>query len=132
MKRSLALRRARGWLSRVAIFACLRVVAAAEAQSTTLPVRELDPYLARQLTSTMKFLLLSTLLLLVFFVGAYLMVRFGRTVKKRAEKPAAPTPYIDAWSHYRISQDEIDRLTKDDATEREQPNRDSDGPRPAP
>lgn len=95
----------------------------AMAQATTAPVREIDPYLAQQLTSTMKFLLLSTLLLLVFFVGAYLIVRSGRSVKKRAAKPAAPTPYIDAWAHYRISQDEIDQLTKEDAGPEDQPKR---------
>lgn len=92
-------------------------IAIAEAQTADAPPREIDPYVARQITSTMKFLLLSTLLLLVFFVGAYLILRFGRMVKKSAQKPAAPTSYIDAWAHYRISQEEIDRLTKGGAPE---------------
>lgn len=86
-------------------------------QSTSAPApREIDPYLAQQLTSTMKFLLLSTMLLLVFFIGAYLILRFGRAVKKRSAKGAAPTAYIDAWAHYRISQEEIDRLTADESS----------------
>lgn len=99
------------------IWTILTGVAVAQAQTPEAPPHEIDPFLARQISSTMRFLLLSTLLLLVFFVGAYLILRFGRIIRKRTEKPATPTSYIDAWTHYRISQEEIDRLTNGSAPE---------------
>ncbi len=54
---------------------------------------------------------LATLLVLtLFFVGLYLLLRFGRELK-RPSVGGRRTPYVDIWRSYRLSEDEIARAT---------------------
>ncbi len=52
-------------------------------------------------------LMLAGLLIMAFAIGAYLVIRVGRTV---AQKPREPkqTQYVDAWGQYRLSEAEIE------------------------
>lgn len=79
--------------------------------------RELPPITApqtdvrvQQLNALLRMLTHSFFIFLAFLLGSYLMVRIGRGVLSRRHTPQR-TEYVDAWSHYRLSQDEIDTAT---------------------
>jgi hypothetical protein len=95
---------------------------------------------AREMRSLYTTLTVTLLLLLAFVVGTYVMVRVGRAMVHRPRR-REPTRYVDAWSGYRLSEQEIERVTgetdvtdyepdsgSDDDTD-EQPDRDIDGQR---
>jgi hypothetical protein len=91
---------------------------------------------ARQMRSLYTTLTVTLLLLLAFVVGTYVMVRVGRAIVRRPRR-REPTRYVDAWTGYRLSEQEIERATgetstpdsgSDDDTD-EQPDRDIDGQR---
>lgn len=95
---------------------------------------------ARQMRSLYTTLTVTLLLLLAFAVGTYVMVRVGRAIVRRPRR-REPTRYVDAWTGYRLSEQEIERATgeasatdsesdsgSDDDTD-EQPDRDIDGQR---
>lgn len=46
------------------------------------------------------------LIVLVFLVGSYVMVKVGRSVLARRER-RGKSEYVDAWSSYRVSDEEI-------------------------
>ena len=69
-------------------------------------VPEDDPRLA-QLRGLVRVLVHSLVLFLVFLFGSYILVRIARLVATRHPEPAHKE-YADAWSNYRLSQDEID------------------------
>jgi hypothetical protein len=86
----------------------------------------------RRLSAILAVLLMSLLAILAFLVGAYLLIRIGRAlVQKRVG--GEPTQYVDIWSRYRISEQQIDDLTRessaDDDDERDGPPR-RGGPEP--
>ena len=58
----------------------------------------------------MRMLLHSSLLFLAFVFGSYLIVRIGRDMLDRRAQRAG-SEYVDAWSHYRLTQEEIDTAT---------------------
>jgi hypothetical protein len=65
---------------------------------------------AQQLDALFRMLANSFLLFLVFLLGSYLMIRIGRRVLYQG--PAGNrSEYVDAWSQYRLSQEEIDTAT---------------------
>ncbi len=66
-----------------------------------------DP--TQRLKLLLALVLASVLAILAFVVGAYLFIRLGRSVM---EKPVSdgPTEFVDAWSSYRVSQEEIDAV----------------------
>ena len=79
--------------------------------------RELPPITApqndvriQQLDALLRMLTHSFFIFLAFLFGSYLMVRIGRSVLGRRHSPQR-TEYVDAWSQYRLSQDEIDTAT---------------------
>ena len=95
-----------------------------------------QPAAARQMRSLYTTLTVTLLLLLAFVVGTYVMVRVGRAIVRRPRR-REPTRYVDAWTGYRLSEQEIERATgetsaadsgSDDDTD-EQPDRDIDGQR---
>lgn len=65
-----------------------------------------------ELKALYRMLLHSFLLFLAFLFGSYLMVRIGR--RMLVHKPFRErTEYVDAWSNYRLTQDEIDQATRE-------------------
>ncbi len=66
----------------------------------------------RRLMYRMAVLLAALLLILIFVVGSYLLIRIGRAITR---KPVGgqPTEYVDAWSRYRLSDEEIARATNE-------------------
>lgn len=109
-------------------------VAQAEAQAPEQPGTQAAA--ARQMRSLYTTLTVTLLLLLAFVVGTYVMVRVGRAIVRRPRR-REPTRYVDAWTGYRLSEQEIERATgetstpdsgSDDDTD-EQPDQDIDGQR---
>jgi hypothetical protein len=70
-------------------------------------------YEAHQLITLLTILLTSALLILLFFIGAYLVIRVGQFVA-RDRVGGRPTPYVDAWSAYRLTDDDIAAATGED------------------
>lgn len=68
----------------------------------------------REAVSTTQMLLLTALVLMVFIVGSYFMLQIGRRLRQRDREQAGPTPYVDAWSSYRITDEQIAEYTRED------------------
>lgn len=84
-----------------------------------------------QLEALTRMMMHSFFLFLAFLFGSYLMVRIGRAVLSR--RPARTrAAYVDAWSNYRLTQDEIDTASAqlDDDFPPDTPPRETD-PRPS-
>ncbi|MCH7872168.1 MAG: hypothetical protein IID33_10765 [Planctomycetes bacterium] len=66
-----------------------------------------DP--TQRLKLLLALVLAAVLAILAFVVGAYLFIRLGRSLM---EKPVSdgPTEFVDVWSQYRVSQEEIDAV----------------------
>lgn len=66
-----------------------------------------DP--TQRLKLLLALVLAAVLAILAFVVGAYLFIRLGRSLM---EKPVSdgPTEFVDAWSSYRVTQEEIDAV----------------------
>ena len=69
-----------------------------------------------RLTILLAILLISALLLLLFVVGSYLVIRIGHII--RTPVGGKPTPYVDAWQSYRVTEEEIAAATAEDTPER--------------
>jgi hypothetical protein len=67
----------------------------------------------RRMFSSLAILLLSGLLVLIFTIGAYLLIRVGRSVARKQAREAKPTAYVDAWSHYRVSDEDVEAAMRD-------------------
>lgn len=91
---------------------------------------------SQHLTVLLTLLLISALLILLFVLGAYLVIQMGRIVA-RARSPVGgkPTPYVDAWSNYRLSDEAIAAATSGDSPDADQDDDEDpggDGPRSEP
>jgi hypothetical protein len=83
--------------------------------------------LRRELSVLLVVMLGSVLLILLFVIGAYLLIRVGRAVSQKGVG-GQPTEYTDAWSRYRLSQEEIEAATREERSDpRSQPPPDADG-----
>ncbi len=91
------------------------VAAQSEGEQATPP--------ARRLATLLTIVLVSALLILLFAVGAYLVVRVGQFIA-RQRVGGAVTPYVDAWSQYRLSEADISAATD----EQHPPNTQDGGP----
>ena len=69
-----------------------------------------DELRIQQLNALFRMLTHSFFIFLAFLIGSYLMVRTGRRVLSGREPPRR-SEYVDAWSSYRLWQDEIDTAT---------------------
>lgn len=69
-------------------------------------------------------ILLILLLLIVFGVGIFIMLRIGSRLKQR--EPAQPTEYTDAWSQYRLTEEEVAAATDDLPTPEDRQDKDPD------
>lgn len=65
----------------------------------------------RRLSGLLIILLISALLVLLFVIGSYLVIRIGRIV--RTPISGRPTPYVDAWSSYRVTDEQIAAATSE-------------------
>jgi len=101
----------------------------------TLPLfgTDPDPEVAKwqQLIILLTILLVSALLILLFVVGSYLLIRIGRLV---AHNPLGgkPTPYVDAWSGYRLTDEQIAAATAEQEPHDDQGEGPSDSGSPPP
>ena len=80
-------------------------------------------YEGRRLTIILTVLLVAGLLILAFTLGAYLVVRTGRLISL-PQVGGTPTPYVDAWRKYRLTDEQIAAALGDD-----EPRPDGDIPR---
>jgi hypothetical protein len=53
---------------------------------------------------------ISALLVVMFALGAYLVVRYGQRLA-RQQVGGRPTAYVDAWGHYRLTDEQISAAT---------------------
>lgn len=81
---------------------------------------------ARWLATLLTLLLISALLVLLFVLGAYLVIRIGQFVA-RERVGGTPTAYVDAWQAYRLTDEQIAAATSED-----KPERDPGDPGPGP
>ncbi len=89
---------------------------------------ETDPEVAKavQLYVLLTILLIAALLILLFVVGSYLLIRVGRLLARHSVS-GKPTPYVDAWSGYRLTDEQIAA-----ATTEQKPDEGAGGPPPGP
>jgi hypothetical protein len=80
---------------------------------------------ARQMRSLYTTLTVTLLLLLAFVVGTYVIVRVGRAMVRKPRQREA-TRYVDAWTGYRLSEQEIERATGETNTPGSGSNSDTD------
>ncbi len=71
---------------------------------------------ARRLLALLVMLLVSALLILLFVIGAYFLIRVGRVVA-REEPRRPPTDYTDAWGQYRLTDEQIAAATGEDESD---------------
>lgn len=70
---------------------------------------------ARRLMVLLTILLISALLILLFVLGAYLLIRVGRMVARtRMSVGGKATKYVDAWQNYRLTDEQIAAATSED------------------
>ena len=81
---------------------------------------------AKHLITLLTILLISALLILLFVLGAYLLINVGRFVA-RDRVGGKPTAYVDAWRNYRLTDEQISAATSEDL-----PGQDSDEHPPGP
>lgn len=62
-----------------------------------------------KLKLVLAMVLVAVLAILAFVVGAYLFIRLGRWLMSKPLSDG-PTEFVDAWSEYRVTQDEIDAV----------------------
>ena len=84
-----------------------------------------------ELSLLLLVLLGSGLLILSFVVGAYLLIRVGRAVSQKPVGGQA-TEYVDAWSRYRLSQEQIQATTGEGPADSQTQPDDDDGHGPPP
>lgn len=80
-----------------------------------------------EVTLLMTILLGAALLIIVFVIGAYLFIRIGQFVSEKP-RPEQPTKYVDAWSQYRLTEEEIQAATDEEPPAA--PGADEDEPPP--
>lgn len=69
---------------------------------------------ARRAALLLTILLISALLILLYVLGAYLVIRIGQMVA-RHQVGGKPTRYVDAWAQYRLTDEQISAATSEDA-----------------
>lgn len=120
-------------VSAAALLAIRRYSTTPTPQADRPPI-ELEPADVRRLGALLAVMLLATVAILAFVVGAYLVMRVGRNLLTR-NVGGPPTPYVDAWAQYRLSDERIAELTDDDGPPRGgsgpggQPDDNDDAPR---
>jgi hypothetical protein len=73
----------------------------------------------RRVTLMLTIVLASGLLLILFLVGTYFLLRAGTAA--RTPVGGAPTRYVDAWAQYRVTDEEIAAATAEPPPEPPKP-----------
>ncbi len=73
---------------------------------------------ARSLMRLVTTLLISISLILLFVVGAYLLINIGRLIT-RERVGGKPTQYVDVWGNYRLTDEQISAATSEDRERRD-------------
>jgi len=103
-----------GLLLVVCVAAYLLVTNRLEASVARLAAGEVSREAVTAEASRLLAILLGAALLIVLFaVGAYLFIGLGRAVSRPAVDKK-PTEYFDAWSHYRVSEEQIRAATEEE------------------
>ena len=97
-------------------------------------VGRLDPESPGEITgqhlrAELSILLAAILLILIFVVGSYLLIRIGRSVAQK-RVGGKPTEYVDAWSRYRLTEEEIEAATREQPPEGQGPDQPDDDSAP--
>jgi hypothetical protein len=79
----------------------------------------------RRLYGLVRMMAVSAVALAAFVLGSYLMIRAGRAVLSRPP-PRSTTEYTDAWSRYRLTQEQIEAATRESHDE-DKPSRGEPG-----
>mgnify|MGYP005860193097 CR=1 FL=1 len=109
-----------GWILGGALLAALLLLAVLLHQLNLAPPpttpdggkAELDPE-SRRTIYVLAVSLVSILLLVVFLISLYLLVRMGQALK-RPTVGGHPTRYVDAWSQYRLTDDAVRDATHEE------------------
>ncbi len=88
--------------------------------TTDLTEEQLHVAEMRRFAMLLSILLMSALLILLFVVGAYLLINVGRVVG-RERVGGKPTEYVDIWGKYRLTEEQISAATAED--DRDNPHR---------
>ena len=75
---------------------------------------------ARRNTTFLVILSISALLVLLFVLGAYLVIRLGHFLA-RQRVGGQPTQYVDAWGSYRLTDEQISAATDEDHQDGDEP-----------
>lgn len=104
-----------GWLAVVLSLAGLAIVFAALAYVWILHRRDAgaepptDPI--QRLKLMLAAMLVAVLSIIGFLLGSYLVIRVGKSLLNR-KIGGQPTTYVDAWSNYRLTEEEIDSVSE--------------------
>jgi hypothetical protein len=121
-----------GVLIALALIICAAAYVLVAGQLAATPVgdgpgaSEFEARQAKRLTATLATLIISGLLIVLFVVACYLVIRVGRMVRE----PIAgePTEYVDAWRAYRVSDEQIEAATQEWPEEERDGEQDADPP----
>lgn len=61
---------------------------------------------AKRLSVMLLMMFGATLLILIFVIGSYLLIRAGKVVTQQ-RAGGEPTEYVDAWAQYRVTDEQI-------------------------
>ncbi|TWT42178.1 hypothetical protein RAS1_33080 [Phycisphaerae bacterium RAS1] len=75
---------------------------------------------AKRLSIMLLLMFGAMLLILVFVIGSYLLIRAGKVVTER-RVGGEPTEYVDAWAKYRVTDEQIADATGPDEPPEEHP-----------
>jgi len=90
---------------------------ASTTSATSAPSVTIDE--GRRAATFLLIVSISVLLALMAALGAYVVIRYGQRLA-RQKVGGQPTEYVDAWGHYRLSDEEISAATAEDPTEGEE------------
>lgn len=76
-----------------------------------------DAATAVRIAAYLHVLGISFLLFVLFMGGSYVLVRLIRRAEPRAAARRQKTPYVDAWSQYRVTPEDIARATGEEDAE---------------
>lgn len=120
-----------GALAVIVLLVQMTDIAPLQPAVTTQPAADGQSLEARRTIYVLAVTLVTVGLLTAFILGVYLVNRMGRQLKRplRSERDR---PHVDAWSQYRLSDEDIERATHEEDGGDEPPPNDEDDARGSP